>query len=247
MSSSGTTPPTPPPAARATPPPAAPPSPTTSGPAGTEPVPTAVRAQILATEHWSLLATRSTTWSEVMSRITIHLTVSSAALVVLALVAQATGFGGPFRTLSIGLASAVLVLGSLTGMRVMNASQDDAALVLGMNRLRAAYAELDPGLARYLVTSTYDDLPGLMGTYTMGLRRSTLSHVLASTSMFINVVNAIVAGTLGALIAEAAGAGVAAIAVVGGLAGLLYLGAMLDLGRRRFGGEPFAARFPSDG
>ena len=31
--------------------------------------PVAVRAQILATEHWSLLATRSMTWSEVMSRI----------------------------------------------------------------------------------------------------------------------------------------------------------------------------------
>jgi hypothetical protein len=43
-----------------------------------------VRAQILATEHWSLLATRSMTWSEVMSRIVIHLTVLSASLVVLA-------------------------------------------------------------------------------------------------------------------------------------------------------------------
>ena len=49
-------------------------------------VPAGVRAQLLATEHWSLLATRGTTWSEVMSRITIHLTVSSASLVVLALV-----------------------------------------------------------------------------------------------------------------------------------------------------------------
>ncbi len=33
------------------------------------PVPASVRAQLLATEHWSLLATRSQTWSEVMSRI----------------------------------------------------------------------------------------------------------------------------------------------------------------------------------
>jgi len=56
-----------------------------------------VRAQILATEHWSLLGTRSTLWAEVMSRITIHLTVASAALVVLALVAQASGFGSLSR------------------------------------------------------------------------------------------------------------------------------------------------------
>lgn len=31
----------------------------------------AVVAQLLATEHWSLLATRSVLWSELMSRITI--------------------------------------------------------------------------------------------------------------------------------------------------------------------------------
>lgn len=79
-----------------------------------EPVPLAVRAQLLATEHWSLLATRSTTWSEVMSRISIHLTVSSAALVLLALVAQASGFGTAFTVLSIGLTAAILVLGTLT-------------------------------------------------------------------------------------------------------------------------------------
>jgi hypothetical protein len=51
----------------------------------------ALRAQILATEHWSLLATRGMTWSEVMSRIVIHLTLLSASLVVFALVAQIEG------------------------------------------------------------------------------------------------------------------------------------------------------------
>jgi hypothetical protein len=219
---------------------------TTSAPAPSTPPPASVRAQILATEHWSLLATRSMTWSEIMSRITIHLTVTSAALVVLALAAQASGFGGPFRLLSIGLSSAVLVLGTLTGLRVMNASQDDAAIILGMNRLRAAYVELDPGLAGYLVTSAHDDRAGLMATYAMGVQRSTLSHVLASTAMFINVVNAIVAGTLGALIAEASGADVAVIAAVGALTGLAYLAAMLQVGRRQFGRELIAARFPTD-
>ena len=144
------------------------------------------------------------TWSEVMSRITVHLTVSSAALVVLALVTQATGFGVAFHVLSIGLTSAILVLGTLTGVRVHNASREDAAIILGMNRLRAAYVEMDPGIAEYLVTSQYDDQAGLMTTYTMGMRRSTVSHVIGSTSMFINIVNAIVAGTLGALIADAA-------------------------------------------
>src|SRR3954453_4834774 len=111
-------------------------------------LPPAVKAQLLATEHWSLLATRGVTWSEVMSRISIHLTVASASLVVLALVTQASGFGTAFQVLSIGLTSTILVLGTMTGIRVHNASVDDAALIIGMNRLRAGYLEIDPTLGR---------------------------------------------------------------------------------------------------
>ena len=209
-------------------------------------VPPAVRAQLLATEHWSLLATRSTTWSEVMSRITIHLTVSSAALVVLALTAQATGFGPIFRVLSIGLASAILLLGTLTGLRVHMASAEDALLITGMNRLRAAYRDIDPGIEPYLVASWHDDSAGLRGTYALGVRRSTFLHVVGSTAMFMNAVNTIVAGTLGALVADAAGASTAVVVVLGALAGLAYLAVMVEAGRRRFACVPgIPSRFPT--
>jgi len=133
-----------------------------------EPPSTAVRAQILATEHWSLLGTRSTAWAEVMSRISIHLTVASAGLVVLALVAQVSGFRTAFHVLSIGLTSAILVLGTLTGIHVHNASVDDALLIMGMNRIRAAYLAIDPGLAEYFITSAHDDPAGVMRTYADG-------------------------------------------------------------------------------
>ena len=147
-----------------------------------------------------------------MSRISIHLTVMSAALVVLALVAQSSGFGSAFRVLSIGLSAAILVLGTLTGIRVMNASNDDAAFLLGMNRIRAAYLELDPGArADHLVTSRARrpgradaDLPDGLSA------RSTLSHVAGSTGVFIIVDNSIVAGILGSLVTDASGAGVGA-------------------------------------
>jgi preprotein translocase subunit SecY len=59
-------------------------------------VPEAVRVQILATEHWSLLATRSITYGAIFNRASIFLTVVSAAVVALALVAQATEFGDRF-------------------------------------------------------------------------------------------------------------------------------------------------------
>ena len=213
--------------------------------AATSPPPTPVRAQLLATEHWSLLATRGMTWSEVMSRITVHLTVSSAALVVLALATQATGFGAAFHVLSIGLTSAILVLGTLTGVRVHNASREDAAIVLGMNRLRAAYVELDPGIAQYLVTSQHDDQAGLMVTYTMGLSRSAISHVFGSTSMFIHIINAMVAGTLGALIADAAAGDTVATSLAGIVAGVAYLAAVVTAASRSFARAPMEARFPS--
>ena len=208
-------------------------------------VPASVRAQILATEHWSLLATRGMTWSEVMSRITIHLTVTSASLVVLALVAQATGFGPGFQVMAIGLAAAALVLGTLTGMRVMNASYDYAGLVVVLNRLRAAYVDLDPGIEPYLVTSIYDDERGLTMTYSMGWPRSTVSHVMARTSFFMTVFNSMVAGTLGALVASAAGAGTATVAILGTAVGLLNLGIHLAIGRRMFSQIHPQSRFPS--
>jgi hypothetical protein len=211
---------------------------------GPDAVPTAVRATLLATEHWSLLATRGTLWSEVMSRISIHLTVASASLVVLALVTQASGFGTSFNVLSIGLSSAVLVLGTLTAIRVHNATADDVALVIAMNRLRSAYVGMDPTLADYLVTSWHDDRAGVMRTYTMG-SRPALSHRLGSTTMFVNIVNSMVAGTLGALISDAAGAGPAVVVIVGTLSGVAYLAATIEAARRLFARPALDAHFPS--
>jgi len=206
--------------------------------------PPSVRVQILATEHWGLLATRSMTWSEVMSRITIHLTVASAALVVLALVVQSSGFGTAFHILSIGLAAVVLLLGTLTGVRIRSASLEDRAAVIGMNRLRAAYVTLDPTVADYLVTSWHDDAAGVMRSTTLNTPRHPVEHVLGSTNLFITAVNTIVAGTLGALVAAAAGCNDGLVTVAGLVAALAYLAAMLLLARRSFRELPFDSRFP---
>jgi hypothetical protein len=116
-----------------------------------------VRAQLLATEHWSLLATRSTAQTELLSRITAFLMLVSASIVGLALIGQATRFGGRFITFALVVLGMVIMIGTLTQIRVVNASNEDLAHVIGMNRLRAAYLELDPDIERYLVTSTHDD------------------------------------------------------------------------------------------
>ena len=48
----------------------------------------------------------------------------------------------------------------LTDLRVHNASTDDMNLVIGMNRLRAAYAAMAPGLEEYFVAGHHDDQAG---------------------------------------------------------------------------------------
>lgn len=205
-----------------------------------------VRAQILATEHWSLLATRSMTWSEVMSRITIHLSITSASLVVLALIAQVSGINSMlFQVLAIGLTAAILILGTLTGLRVNNASIDDALMLQGMNRLRAAYIELDPDIEKYLVTSVNDDQAGILRSYLMGAKRSMPSHILGSTSMYMHMVNALIAGTLGALITHTVGGSPTQTALIGAAVGFLCLLCWIEIGRRSFHPEKLTSNFPT--
>lgn len=183
-----------------------------------------VRAQILATEHWSLLATRSQTWSEVMGRITAQFTFASASLVVLALTLQVMGPTGSFRLLAVWLGVSVLLTGTLTALRVRNASQEDLMLVVGMNRLRGAYAEIDPWVKDHLVTGWTDDSAGIQRTFAMGARRSGLAHFLASAYVFAAAVNVIVAAGLGAVLADTAGTGGTATALIGCASALLYAG-----------------------
>jgi hypothetical protein len=213
----------------------------------TEPVPPSVRAQLLATEHWSLLATRGQTWSEVMSRIMAQFTFTSAVLVVLALVVQRDGLDGSFRPLALGLGAAVLMTGTMTAMRVHYASHEDYQLVRGMNRLRHAYVEMDPSIEPYLVTGSTDDGAGLAQTYTMGPQRD-VTQALASASVFITAVNALVAGGwVGILLSPA---GRSAAIVLGVLAGLAYVSAFYYAGYRlyrKYEATTGVVRFPGPG
>ena len=203
----------------------------------TEPAepPPAVVAQLLATEHWSLLATRGTMWSEVMSRITILLTVLTGSLVILGLVAQAGGFGTTFQVLAIGLAVVGLILGTLTSVRVFLASDEDAGLILAMNQLRAAYEGMAPGIGAHFLTSSRLDDEGLMQTYSLGVRRHPAVHIVGRTNFFVGTVNTLVAGTLAALVAGTMGAPVAGVVLVGILVAAAYFAVFLWAGYRTFG------------
>jgi hypothetical protein len=159
-----------------------------------------LRAQRLATEHWSLLASRSTTQSEVLTRIAIFLTLVSAGLVTLGVLGNATEFRGWFGVAALGVLFLLVLLGVITQLRVFNTATEDLAYVLAMNRLRGAYVDLDPGVARYFMMASTDDQAGAARTYYPFASRDR-SQVLASSMMLILLVNTTLVGLLvGALV-----------------------------------------------
>lgn len=211
-----------------------------------EGVPPSVRAQLLATEHWSLLASRSTTQNELLVRIAIFLTLVSASVVSLALIGQATDFDGRFDVFAIALFSILLLVGTLTLLRVLNGGEEDLAFVIGMNRLRAAYAELDPGIDRYFIASKHDDDRGIGQTYAYFPHGSELVQPLASSMMFILVVDAVVAGVLTGLIASAADGSGVVVAIASAVAGTSYfvVGSWRFVRRYRVWQREYVALFP---
>ncbi len=191
------------------------------------------RAQILATEHWGLLAARSTAQSEVLTRITIFLTLVSAGLVTIGLLGQASGFTGWFGGASIAILAFLCLIGFMTQVRVMNVSEEDMMYVVAMNRLRGAYVDLDPHVEEIFLASTYDDQEGMKLTYSF-LRRRSVSILLGSSVMLLIVVNACVTGLfIGTAII--AGGGVFGWAVGLGIAA----GAVFAAGFMTFGGVGF--------
>src|SRR5918996_889017 len=105
---------------------------------------------LLAAEHWSLLSARSLIWNEAQSRATVFLTVLSASIIAVALVADATGFGSETTTLPLVLLPVVFLLGVAACLRLVQINTEEFQLVLAMNRFRRAYLTLEPGLERYL-------------------------------------------------------------------------------------------------
>lgn len=191
----------------------------------------ALAAQLLATEHWSLLASRSTTQNEVLTRISMLLTLMSAALVSIALVGQATKFAGIFPAFADALLGLVVVVGILTQVRVTNVSMEDLMYVLAMNRLRAQYVRLAPEVARGLFASAHDDQAGVSRTYYF-LGRRNQSQVIGSSMMFIFVVNGALFGLFLGVVLATSGVEVSTSWIVGLLCAIGYIAVSLWLGAR---------------
>jgi hypothetical protein len=206
----------------------------TSTPSGPATPSSGVRAQLLATEHAGLLAARSTAQSEVLTRISIFLTLFSASLVSIAFIGQATGFGELFGPSAIAVLVIVTSVGQLTQIRVVSIGIEDLMYVLALNRIRAAWVALDPGVAPYLLSSPHDDRPGSVRTYDFFGTRSPMVQVGGSSMVLIMVVNAMLLGLLAAAICLTAGAPNWVTITVGVLVAAAFLVASVLRGQRTY-------------
>ncbi len=158
-------------------------------------------AQFLATEHWSLLATRSMSWNESFSRSSMFLTSLSTATVSLALVGSATQFGPEFVTFALVVLSITLFLGIATFVRLSQVNNEDLYWVAGMNRLRGVYARLEPGIEEEFVSGTTLDAPGFAMTYgALNVTGGAALHVFVTTPGVIGIVCSAIAGVIAGLV-----------------------------------------------
>jgi hypothetical protein len=205
-------------------------------------------AQFMATEHWGLLSWKSLSWNEAFARSGLYLTVLSASLVSLALVAQVTDFDGRFTGFALLLLAVVYFVGVTTIVRLQQSACEDLIATAGMNRLRAAYLELEPRLERFLVTSPYDDEAGLLRSAGVPpTSRLTPAHLFVTTPGMLSVVNSVVAAAGAGLAAAAVGAPTWACVAVGAVGFAVSLVLLLRswlaaLDRLRAGNPPL---FPS--
>ena len=182
------------------------PAPPGIGDAGTDRSRTALQLQVLSTEHWGLLATRSLAWNESFTRAGMFLSALSGAIVALALVAQATEFGDEFTLFALVILPVVLFIGITTFVRMGTSNNYDALCVIGMNRIRHAYMQLVPEVEPYLVMGTHDDPKSINLSMGMAPQRTNfLVDVIVSTPFVVCAINSVIGGVIVTLLTQQLG------------------------------------------
>jgi len=160
------------------------------------------RAQLLSTEHWSLLATRSMSWNEAFSRTGTFLSTLSAGTVALALAGPAMSFGGAFALFALIVLSVTLFLGIATFVRLVQVNNEDLYWVSGMNLIRAEYARLSPGIEKSFVSGHTLDTEGIARTFGAFNVTSNISpfHMLVTTPAIVAVISSAIGGVIAGLL-----------------------------------------------
>jgi hypothetical protein len=184
--------------------------------------------QILSTEHWSLLATRSLVYNEAFTRAAMFLAFVSATVVALGIVSTATGFSRELGYLAVVLLGTTLFIGLATLGRVLDAGAEDLVTIAGMNRIRHAYRTVSPTVAPYFVSGFHDDPASVLASY--GVRtpeiHGSMLHLFTTAPALIGVICSVLAGSLASIIVLLAGgsSGIALLGAIGTALAMFALG-----------------------
>jgi hypothetical protein len=189
--------------------------------------------EILTTEHWSLLSTRSLGYQEMFGRTTIFIAIVSGTVVALALLAQATDFRRETLWFALVLVAVALFIGLATFVRSVAINFEDAQWVAGMNLLRHAYLKMVPELEPFFVAGHESDVDGQSLGHGSTQRLGNLANSLTTTSSVVAALNSILAGSLAGDLGALLGAGAGLAVAIG--AGVSLVSAVLHV--------KYAARF----
>ena len=186
--------------------------------------------QALTTEHFTLQTARAATIADSNGRSALYLATVSSAVVALAFIGQVAHLGRAFLLFALALLPALVVLGILTYLRLVQTAIEDLFYARAINRIRRHYVDLDPDAGRWFVLCGFDDPAGVLAA--MGLAAPgeghSRWHLLSHAATMVAVVTSIVGGVGVALAANAAGGSrlpVAASATVGAVVTVLSVGA----------------------
>ena len=187
------------------------------------------RIQVLSTEHWSLLATRSMSWNEAFSRTGTFLSTLSAGTVALALAGPAMTFGSAFSLFALVILSVILFLGVATFVRLTQVNNEDLYWVYGMNRIRGAYARMVPGIEHEFITGHTVDAAGFARTFGAVdvTSSSSILHLLVTTPAVVGVISSVVFGVMVGVVVSQLQVSEAVAVVTGSLGALVGIALMV--------------------
>jgi len=191
---------------------------------------------ILTTEHWSLLSSRSLGYQEMFGRATAFIAILSGTLVALALLAQATRFGRETLSFALVLFAVCLFIGLATFVRSVAINYEDARWVAGMNLLRRAYLDIVPEVEPFFVTD-HEPGPGQQSlAHGSPQRFRNLGSSLTTTSAVVAALDSALAGSLASDVGALLGVGLVLDLAIGAAVSLvsaaLHLRYAADFRRR---------------
>jgi hypothetical protein len=209
--------------------------------------------QALTTEHFTLQTARAATIADSNGRAALYLSTVTGAVVALAFIGQIAQVGPAFFLFALALLPALVLLGVLTYLRLLQTAVEDFFYARAINRIRRHYVNLAPDATRWFLLTSSDDPAAFMVNMGLVAPRAKHSrwHLLSHTASMVAVVTSIIGGVFVALAADALGGGQlpsiagASVGILITVAGIAVFAWHLTL-RWRAAEDSVPSLFPSD-